>query len=682
MNKLLRPSSIAVVGVSSDPNKVGSVIYKNLTGGGYKGDVFIVNQKHEKLYGKTVYSDVSSIGIKVELVCIAVPSPFVMGVVTDCVKARVGAIVIISAGFGETGPEGAALQKQITKLCGDNDIRLLGPNCLGLINMEHNMNLSFAQGTPKLGNIAFMSQSGAFGTALLDRALADNLGFAHFVSLGNKADVGELDLLKEWLRDDGVGIIAAYIEQFNDGKQILDLYKDHIKRVKNPKPFIVIKPGKSEQSKAAIQSHTGAMAGDYKSVSVAMRQAGIVEVDCDKELYNTLKLFSWSRNLPGKRVAIITNAGGLGIMATDEIVSHGLEIAKLDKDTVHRLEKVLPAGSSVGNSIDILGDADWQRYNDAIEIVAGDSTVDTIVVLLTPQFVTQVMDSARAVLLQRSGCDKAIMPIFFVKRSGADVPQFFDENRMIAFDNINDCVQLIENSVLLGERARLIRRGGLPKISKSSAKVNLSDIESRLGSIGVSSPKQKVCSTVEEALQFAREIYPVVIKAPNDVVMHKTDIKAVYVGLDSDANLREAMYELRSNVAKKIGVQKCPVLIQEQIDYDHEIFIGAVKDELGGALLFGQGGIYTELYQDLGRVSMPASRDDVVSAFERTKIWKILSGVRGKESYDINKIVDAIMEVQKIVLEFDEIEGLDLNPLLVSRDGLFAVDVKLITNDK
>ncbi len=671
MNDFFNPKSVAIVGVSKDDTKIGTVIYKNLIKADYKGDIYIVNPKYDSLYGRKCYKSLTDVAKPIQTVCIAIPAQFVLETVKECASIDVQNIVVISAGFGERSKEGKELERDILKVCQDNKMQILGPNCLGFISTPC-VNLSFAQGMPIKGNIAFMSQSGAVCTAILDRALTDNLGFSHFVSMGNKIDIDELTLLKSWLIDDNVKVIGGYIEEICCGKEIIDLYRQHVYTSSNPKPFVLIKPGRNEQSKKAIGLHTGAMAGDYISAKTALNQAGIIMAQSDKELYNALRSFAWSKKPLGDSIAVITNAGGVGIMAMDKLIDQGLKIASFGNETVQKLTKAMPGTLSENGIVDVLGDADALRYGQVCEIVADDANVDAVIVILTPQFVTQVSESAKEIVKCQSKSKIPIIPIFICSYSSEDIWKLFIENKIAAYDNLDDAITTLSNQLQFVHRSNLIKRGGLPTIISTSKEPSQQEIEKMLIESGVKIPRQIICEEFDDAAAFAHGKYPIVIKAPNEVIMHKTDKKAIFANIKSADEL--------SVLFRKIKQLSPSVLVQEQISFKHEFFIGAVRDQFGGALLFGQGGIYTEIKADIARICIPATIDDIIIALEQTKIWKILHGVRGESKMNTEGILKAILGVQRIMMRYDKVVGIDLSPLLVSTDGLFAVDIKIVNN--
>ncbi|HOU76163.1 MAG TPA: acetate--CoA ligase family protein [Candidatus Dojkabacteria bacterium] len=710
LNSLFDPKSVAIVGVSNQPDKIGSVIYKNLLSANYQGRIYLVNPKYGTLYGKQSYKSLKNIRGKVELVCICIPAPFVFNVVKECVSIKVKNIIIISAGFKETGKEGAELEKKIVTLANKNGIRILGPNCLGMIASKTKVNLSFAQGTPKDGNIAFLSQSGAFCTAILDIALKDKLGFSHFVSIGNKADINEIELFENWLKDDSVNVIGAYLEEIEQGNRLINLYNQHLQNSDSSKvkPIVLVKAGKSEQAQKAITSHTGSMAGNYEGIAVSLKQNGIIEVQSSKDLYNVMKFFSWMKPVKGKRVAIVTNAGGLGIITTDELVKQGFEIAELTNKTISTLKSFLPPASSIGNTIDILGDANGERYEKAIRTVGKDKNVDSIIVLLTPQFVTEIDETAKAIVDISKTSNIPIIPIFFIRESMFEIFEYFNHHKIMSFDDVTEAVTTMKFVLDYEKRLKDLSQSHTQELGLNTPPQNRNmflkhiqkikqtphiktlpnDFTEKLAKeVGLNLAPQKICNSTKEAIEFAQEHYPVVIKAPNELIPHKTDYKALYVNIRNNEELLKNFELLMKNLIRHTKVKSPYILVQKQLKYEEEFFIGAVRNGAsdvyktgkgwGHLLVFGKGGIYTEIFNDTGKASVVASKKAITSALMATKTYKILQGARGKSPLPIKKVINAILAVQRLVWMYPEIESIDINPLLVNENEVFAVDIKI-----
>ncbi|MBD3280403.1 hypothetical protein GF389_02675 [Candidatus Dojkabacteria bacterium] len=702
LDKLFNPKSIAVVGVSEDPTKLGSVLYSNIIDSGYKGKVYPVNPKHDELYGVKAYHSVNTIRDKIDLVAIAVPAKFVIDVIKDAGKQGAKAAIVITAGFKEIGKD--ELETELVKTASKYGIRLLGPNCLGMINPLADLNASFAASTPEKGDVSFLSQSGAFCTAVLDMAIEKNLGFSHFVSLGNKADIGELDLLDMWYKDDEVKVIGAYLEEISQGKDLLEMVRTH----DNKKPLIMFKPGKSRHAQEAISSHTGSMAGSAETFQAAIRQNGIIESNEVNDMFYTMMGFSWAPLPKGPRVAVVTNAGGPGIIATDELVENGLEMAEISEKSKKAMKNFLPPTASVKNPIDVIGDALAQRYQAPIDILAQDENVDAILVILTPQLVTQIEETAKLIINSAKLYNKPIYPVFLGGKYAKMGLQRLYDNKIPAFIYIKDAVSVIrkmyEYSSFCGKQSEaaekrkksLVKIQGKGKYTKEMQKlvekgmINPPEelVEKLAKEVELDLPGQIITSEIKDALHFAEDRYPVVAKATTKSIAHKTDVKALYLNIKTEAELSEKFEKLQSTIAKVSKEKNAEILVQEMIEADELLLIGANRDGsadvyesgsqgFGHLLVVGKGGIYTEVYKDIETTLVPSTREEFEKTLDRTRVSDVLRGARGMDKLAVKEVLDALEAVQKLVLLYPEIESLDINPIMVNKKRAVAVDLKI-----
>jgi len=694
LKTLFHAKSVAVVGVSDNPNKIGSVVLGNLIKAGYKGDVFVVNPKHKKLYGHTSYSSLKEIPKEVELVCIAVPARFVKNVVEESAQKKVKSIIIITSGFAESGEEGRKAEDEMVDICKNAGIRLLGPNCLGVIATEDKLNVSFAASNPIDGDIAFVSQSGAFCTSLLDISLPRNIGFSHIVSMGNKADISELDFIADLHKDKNVKVLAAYLEEVTDG---LDFFKAYTTQ-ENPRPFIVFKPGRTKAAKQAISSHTGSIAGSLSTFHTAAKQHGIVVTTSMRDLMNLMMGFSWSELPKGKRIAIVTNAGGPGIIATDEIVSSGLALAKLSEDTKQKLHEVLPSTASIHNPIDIGGDALADRYQNAINIVLKDPGVDIVLVILTPQFVTQIEETARFIVSTVKLSEKIIAPVFIGEKYAANGIRHLFDNKVAAFRDISDATIVLNEMAnfaewkkSLGDKQAIwdtIKKVNNRVSVAASGKKSLNEekIAEMLSSCDISIPNQKLCSTIEEARAFSDKYGKVVAKVSNALLAHKIDTKGVYTGIKT----LEKLEEVWNKLIKFFPTGTVQILLQEQIKAKEELFIGIHRDGdkdvygkglgYGHVLIFGKGGIYSEIYEDFQYALVPVTEQVLLQRLADTKVSKILVGARSQNPLAVGKFVALLKKLQRLVITYPEITSMDLNPVIITEEDVYLVDVKIYTD--
>lgn len=676
LNTLFKASSIAIVGISSDPQKIGSVMYKNLKVGGYAGKIFFINPKYETLYELPCYPNLAAVTEEIDCACIAIPAKHVKQVITDAATKKVRNVVVITAGFGEKGSNGKELEHELADLANGAGITILGPNCLGFMNLHDHINLSFAATAPEIGDIGLISQSGAICTAILDLAEKDNLGFSYAISIGNKANLTENDIVSYLLNDERTKVMGAYLEDLRNGRKLLELYNDS----HNAKPLIIIKPGVSDAGKKAIGSHTGAVTGSAMTIRTALAQSGIIQADSLDEFYSLLQCFSLCKPLKGPNIAILTNAGGPGILATDSLIASHLSLAPLTEITKERLQAALPSEASVQNPIDILGDAKADRFKHALEVLSEDEMVDGILVIITPQYVTQIKETAEVLAQISKTSSKTIIPILLGNYMVEEGKQILRANNCTYATEIQTAVTTLAKmnfyqyqKSLIAEHPRI--KYDIPFAQNSNSTTKLLDTQAAndlAATYNIPLPEQLVTDDKQVALHWAKARYPVVIKVPTKVAAHKTEVKGVIVNIKTDKEFSNAWDELQDAFLGSSALH-----IQKHLPSEEEFFIGATKDEsLGYLMVFGKGGIYTQEYLDYGNILLPASRRDIIEELARTKISRILVGARGKPPMPVDQIVHMIENFQKMLLEHPEIVSLDVNPVIVGKKEVTAVDIK------
>lgn len=702
LNSLFKPKSIAIVGVSQDPQKLGTILFSNLIDAKYPGKIFPVNPKHKEIHGYKSYSKISSIKEDVDMVCIAIPAPFVKDVIKDAGKKGVKTAVIITAGFKEVGGEGEKLEQDILKEANKFGIRILGPNCLGLITPSERINASFAASNPQEGEIAFLSQSGAFCTAILDLSKLKNVGFSHFVSMGNKADIKENEIFEYWMKDEEVKVIGAYLEEITNGRELIDMYE----KQKEPKPLIILKPGRTQQAKKAISSHTGSLAGSIETFRTAINQAGIIEANETNHMFNLMMGFAWSKIPQGSRVAVITNAGGPGIVATDTLIEYGFQMAEISEKSKKEIKKHLPPTASLNNPIDVIGDALAERYKAPIEVLDKDDNVDAILVVLTPQLVTQIEDTAKLIINSTKLSKKPIFAVFLGGKYVADGLQRLWDNKVPGFRYIKNAVEVMSAMYKYGQKMKerkegCNKRNVLKYLNKGQYFKEMSkhlsdepialpdDLAAKMAEeAGIDIPRQILATSFNKAVEFASDKYPVVIKATTDVIAHKTDDKALYLNIYDEKTLKDNYKTLEKLLVSKFKQKHPQILVQEQIISKEELFIGTNRDGnidvynkdsigFGHLIAFGKGGIYTEIYKDINYALTPACQKTIEQALDKTSVSKIIKGARGNDPLAYDKIIEAIKSVQRMVIMYPEIISLDINPILVTETRAVAVDVKI-----
>ncbi len=651
---LFDPESVAVVGATPKRGKVGYAILENLRN--FRGKVYAINPKYREVLGYPCYPSILE-APKVDLAVIAVPAKAVNSVLEQCGEKGIRYAVVISAGFRESGREGAKLEEEMVEICKRYGIKLVGPNCLGIINTHNGLNATFARTTPKQGNIAFLSQSGAFIIAVMEYFRKVNEGFSKIVSMGNKAVLDEADIIEMLKNDPYTDVIMLYIEGITDGRKFMDVAE----KVGKMKPLVAMKSGKTSAGAKAASSHTGSIAGSYQACLAAFRQSGVIPVSSPEELFDVAKLFSKYRKVKGG-IAVVTNSGGPGVMAADAIEEFGLEMASFSKETIEKLKNMLPAGANVYNPVDVLGDADAERFVKAIECVAKDKNVGSIVAITVPTATLSFEEAAKFRI------EKPYVLCFM----GWEKSDFFDPVRAVrALSSLYNYTKFVER----GERRYREYAFDRDKVRKALKSKNPFDL---LRVIGIPTPRYGVAKTAEEALKIADEIgYPVAMKVLGDI-LHKTDVGCVKLNVERD-EVKKAFVEIIANAERLGNVRIEGVLIQEMVRGGKEVIVGMKRDaNFGPLMMFGLGGIYVEVFKDVTFRIAPLSEEDAMDMIREIKAYKLLKGVRGEKPSDLNAIADVIMRLAQLSLEFPEISEMEINPLRVFEKGCSALDFKII----
>lgn len=688
------PGSVAVIGASREEEKVGHIILDNIINSGYKGKLFPVNPKADEIHGIKCYPSVLNVPGDIDLAIIVIPAQFVLQVLEECSKKNTKWSIIISAGFKETGIEGAKRERQLIEKAKDYGIRILGPNCLGIIDTKCPINATFLPNMPPMGKIGFISQSGALGTAILDWAKTNKIGFSKFVSLGNKADISENDLFDDWENEKDTEVITAYLEGVKYGREFIRISS----KVSKKKPIIVIKSGNTDAGARAVSSHTGTLAGSAKAYEAAFKQAGIIRANTIRDLFNYAKAFSYQPLPKGKKVAIITNAGGPGIMATDECEKSDILLASLKKETIDGLKEFLPEAANFYNPIDILGDALADRYKKTLEIVIKDNNVNAIVMLLTPQAMTQPLKTARAIVevMENSGKSITVLTSFMGGSEVEKAVKFLAEKNIPNFDIPEEAIDtlkvMMEHTDWKSRRSFPIEdfnvdKGRVKKIfyqCQSEGRLELGEMEAReiLEAYDIRMPKAELACDIDEAKEIAGRIgYPLVLKIVSPNILHKTDVGGVKIGIDNEKELEENYNQILFSVSKYMPDANIRgILVQEFIKDKKETIIGMSEDpQFGPMIMFGLGGIYVEALKDVSFRIAPLSRQVAREMVEEIKTIKLLKGIRGEDPSDIDSIIEIILRVSQLVTDFPEIIEMDINPLFVKKqgEGSIAGDVRI-----
>lgn len=700
LESLLQPKSIAVIGASRDKGKLGRLVLDNIINHGFKGKVYPVNPKSARIGKLKCYKSVRDIPGRLDLALIAIPSKFVYSVVKECCDKKVGSIAVISSGFSEIGQEGLKEELKIKGLAGSCGINFLGPNCLGIISTNVKLNATFAKNKVSKGNIAFLSQSGALGTAALDWAEESGVGFSHFISLGNKASLSENAFLKYLSEDREIDAIVLYLEDFSDGKNFIKIAS------KIKKPIIVLKPGKSEAAQIALGSHTGSLAQDDLIVSKALKQAQVLRVETIEELFNVMKLFSYKKKLEGNKIAIVTNAGGPGVITTDAVELTGLKLAQLANKSQQYLALKLPGAANFRNPIDVLGDALADRYEVALKTAISDRGVDGVIVILTPQVMTEIEKTAEVIYKASRRTDKFIVSVFIGGKEVKKGAEILARRNMPFVSYPDDAVKAlayIVKSKTPKKEGKTIQSIG-SKQKKNVLKVSKL-IQNKHGALDtqVSEKIIKIYKIpvlesyfpqdIAAARKFVKKLkFPVVMKLIHPDLLHKTDLNAVKLNITGDNELRIAFGDLVKQAGKlrlegyKVQMQHfvkgaLELIIGVKCDQDQYVDIGGRKvvrkRGFGHSIMFGMGGIYTEIYKDVSLRIAPLTMRDINELINETKVSRILKGARGIK-YNMKKVREILAKLSQLVVDFPQIAELDINPLFAKGDDVWVVDVKMI----
>ncbi len=692
------PASVCVIGATDREGSVGRTVVGNLLAGTYKGRVYAVNPRRAELLGHRCYAAIGAVPETVDLVVVVTPARTVPGVVAECVKANAKAVVVISAGFKEKGPEGAALERQIQSELSRGTTRLIGPNCLGLMNPGMGLNATFAKDIARPGNVAFLSQSGALLTAILDWSLLEQVGFSAIVSTGSMLDVGWGDLLSFFGEDSKTESILLYMESIGDARAFLSAARE----VAFSKPIIVIKAGRTEAASRAAASHTGAMTGSDEVYDAAFRRCGVLRVQRIADIFHMAEVLSKQPRPRGRRLMILTNAGGPGVLATDALIASGGELATLSVDSQRALDAFLPADWSHANPIDILGDADPERYARALEVAIQDPNADGLLAILAPQGMTDPAKVAERLALHARGHGKPLLASWMggggvaqgvgtLNASG--IPTFsYPDTAARAFETMwqysYNLRGLYETPFVaddpVGLNARREKASTLIGRAVAANRTLLTEVESKeiLGLYGIPVVPTQIATSEEDAVRRAGEIgYPVVLKIHSETITHKTEVDGVKLNLAGTEDVRAAYRTIESSVIAKasrdafLGVSVQPMIRSG----GYELILGSSVDlQFGPVILFGSGGRLVEVYGDRALALPPLNTTLARRLLEQTRVYKALKGIRGQASVDLAALETLLVRFSELVVEQPRIREIDINPLLASPEQLLALDARMV----
>ena len=697
------PNTVAVIGATPREGSVGYTLLHNLLQGHFPGKIYAINPKHDEILGLHCYKSVSLVPEKIDLAVIITPAPTVPAVIRECIEAGVRSAVVISAGFKERGAEGTQLELQIqeqlhTAQTRGSKMRVIGPNCLGIMNPLAGLNATFAHDMARGGNVAFLSQSGALETAILDWSLLEQVGFSAMVSTGSMLDVGWGDLIDYFGNDPDTHSVLLYVESVGDARSFLSAAREVALR----KPIIVIKAGRSEAASKAASSHTGALTGSDEVFDAALRRCGVLRVDTIGDLFYMAETLARQPRPRGPRLTILTNAGGPGVLATDSLIANKCELAQLSESTIDALSEFLSPHWSHGNPLDILGDADADAYIRACKIAFDDPETDGLLAILAPQGMTNPTRVAEGLKPFARGTGKPILASWMggkLVAEGTDIlnhagiPTFsYPDTAARAFSymwrytynlrGIYETPSLTEEIPDADDPAKATRET-LESVRRAGRTI-LTEVESKqiLKHYGIPTLETRVAKSPAEASLIARSMgFPVVLKLHSETVTHKTDVGGVKLSLATEDAVRRAFTEIESSVRAKAGDDAfLGVTVQPMLQTQgYELILGSSVDpQFGPVMLFGSGGQLVEVYRDRALALPPLNSTLAQRLMEQTHVYKALQGVRGRAAIDLDQLKAILVRFSKLIVEHARIREIDINPLVASPDRLVALDARVI----
>ncbi len=692
LDGLLYPKSMAVIGASRAPGKVGYSILSNLIAAGYEGKIIPINPTTDEILGLPCYPDVREAGTGIDHCIIVVPPKAVMAALESAAAVKAKACTVITAGFKEVGAEGAAKEKEMLNFCRKRQIRLLGPNCLGLINTENRMNASFAAQMPLPGGISVISQSGALCTAILDWAEGRGVGLAKLISIGNKADISETDLLKALAQDAQTKVIAAYLESITNGPEFIRVAEE----VSKYKPVVILKAGTTAAGGKAASSHTGSLAGADIAYGAAFKRAGVVRANDFESLFDSATALAMQPLPKGNHIAVITNAGGPGIMAADEVETLDMCLDPITPEIAEKIKAQLPAAASVANPIDVLGDADSARYAMALQAVMGDPKVHGIVVILTPQAMSDPDATAQAIIKEANGT-KPVLACFMggskvvsarQKFVSANIPEYPSPERAVTA--LRD---MVEYAAWLNRPPRIVTRFPVNRHrvervlarQMRTGRPEMGEVEAKeiLHAYDFNVLPGQLARSAEEAVIIAERVgYPVAMKIVSPDILHKSDMGGVKLNLSKRSEVQDAFDLMMLRIGRAApDAQLRGVYVEQMSKPGREVILGMHRDpQFGPMLMFGLGGIFVEVMKDVSFYLAPLTHQEALQMLENTRSYALLRGARGQAGVDLDSIAGALQRISQLVTDFPQIEEMDINPFIVGEVGTAPVvaDARMI----
>lgn len=688
------PKTVAVIGASNTPGKIGNAIVSNLIKSGYKGKIYPINPKEKKILELQCYPSLADVPGDIEMAIFCIPARKAMETAEECGKKGVKNLVVITAGFKEVGRAGAELEKEFISLCSQYGMRVLGPNVVGFVDTHTPINATFLKGFPPKGEIAFISQSGAILASILDWSQSAGIGYSKIYSLGNKSDLSEVDFIAEAADDPNTKVILCYIEDVSHGPEFLKVVGEATRK----KPVVILKSGTSHSGALAASSHTGALAGSDLAYNTAFKRCGVLRVSSMSELFDLAISFVNQPVPKGDRVAIVSNSGGPGIIATDKVEAHDLQMARFARETTEELRSYLPAEAGIYNPVDVLGDAKADRFRFAFEKVFKDENVDSVLLLLCPVAVTEPLETAQALVeFSRLYPDKTVVAAYMGGKSLEEGATLLSGSGIPCFSMPEPAVAVIAGMTAyrkMKERAVAEERKINLKPDLKTVKAVFYDVkrDNRLALLGSEAAEVieaygiKAAPTIlsqnpDEAAEIADQLgYPVVLKIASPKIMHKTDVGGVISGIQSAEEVKDAYVHIIENVHRYLPkVVPYGIEIQKMVPKGIELIVGMTRDvQFGPLIAFGLGGIFVNLIKDVSfRLAQGLTSAEIADMIAETKAYSLMKGYRGDNPVDILAVSEAIRRLAVLATDFPEITEIDINPVFAYEDGIAALDVKI-----
>ncbi len=695
LSNFFKARGVALVGASGSPNKLSYGILRNMLQYGYKGGVYPVNPRYNEILGVRCYPDIASVPDPVDLAVIIVPAGNTPQMISECGLRGIKAAIVISGGFKEVGAEGQELENEVLRIARGYGMRIIGPNCVGTLDLNSGLNSTFIQGLPSKGRIGFISQSGALGGGVIDYIADKRVGFSMFASLGNEADVTETDLLEYLANDPDTAVIAIYVEAIRDGVRFMDVAR----QVTRHKPVVLLKAGRTSAGARAVSSHTGSLAGSNTAYRAAFEQSGVIEAHTINELFEIAVALDFQPLPRGKRTVILTNSGGPAALASDSLASNGMELHNLTPQTRENLRPLLNPSAQVGNPVDMLGGAEPKEYSAALELLLKDENVDAVLAILVPQALVNPAQVA-TVLGERAAAQseprKPVIACFMGERSIGEARVVLQEMQipMYVFPEATGRV--------LGAMQRYAAWLASPS-DASSGPVNLDRLAARIGldhgrvcktmgeaetrpilqAYGVPLVEARMARTVDEATAAAEDLgYPVALKVVSPEILHKSDVGGIRLGLSNAEAVRKGFLEMYSQIASSVPSARIEgALVERMAPKGVEVIVGMKRDpNFGPLIMFGMGGVTVELYGDVAFRIAPIGRKDALEMIHSIKGSRLLTGFRDTPPADVDALVDIILRMSQLSMDFPEIDEMEINPLRVfpAGQGVLALDCRLI----